>query len=96
MTKDRHSLISQHFTDPSSLSLFVSPSYRERQDFVHNNMSPVKFLFTFLFASLALWLFLLFVSRLVALFLSRVLKASVDFRLCGFRSLKDVKIKFQR
>ncbi|KAK9070488.1 hypothetical protein SSX86_010890 [Deinandra increscens subsp. villosa] len=60
------------------------------------NMSPVKFLFTFLFASVALWLLLLFASRLVALFLSKVLKASVGFRLCGFRRLKDVRIKFER
>ncbi|KAK1432241.1 hypothetical protein QVD17_09136 [Tagetes erecta] len=59
-------------------------------------MSPVKFLFTFLFVSLGLWLVLLFASRLVASFLSRVLKASVDFRLCGFRRLKDVRIKFER
>ncbi|KAJ0735220.1 putative FMP27, GFWDK domain-containing protein [Helianthus annuus] len=59
-------------------------------------MSPVKFLFTFLFVALALWLFLLLVSKLAALFLSRVLKASVGFRLCGFRRLKDVRIDFQR
>ncbi|KAD4586171.1 hypothetical protein E3N88_23772 [Mikania micrantha] len=37
-----------------------------------------------------------FASRLAALFLSRVLKASVGFRLCGFRSFKDVRIKFER
>nr|XP_043614487.1 protein SABRE-like [Erigeron canadensis] len=59
-------------------------------------MSPVKFLFIFLFASVTFWLILLFASRFVASFLSRVLKASVVLRLCGWRSLRDVKIKFER
>lgn len=56
----------------------------------------VTFLFTFLIAAIVLWLILLFASRFAASFLSRILKASVVFRLGGWRSLRDVRIKFQR
>ncbi|KAL7583710.1 hypothetical protein Lser_V15G44672 [Lactuca serriola] len=59
-------------------------------------MSPVKFLFTFLFVSVSIWLILLFTARLVSSILSRVLKASVGFRISGWRCLRDVRIKFER
>ncbi|CAH1450829.1 unnamed protein product [Lactuca virosa] len=59
-------------------------------------MSPVKFLFTFLCVSVSIWLILLFTARLVSSILSRVLKASVRFRISGWRCLRDVRIKFEK
>ncbi|XP_071713691.1 protein SABRE-like [Rutidosis leptorrhynchoides] len=59
-------------------------------------MVLVTLLITFLFLSVIIWIILQFASRFVALFLSRVLKASVVFRLAGWRHLRDVSIKFER
>nr|GEU34142.1 protein SABRE [Tanacetum cinerariifolium] len=59
-------------------------------------MELVTFLFTILITAILLWLILLSASRFAASFLSRILKASVVFKLSGWRSLRDVRIKFQR
>ncbi|CAK9313018.1 unnamed protein product [Citrullus colocynthis] len=58
--------------------------------------SPVKFLFGFLLVSITLWLFFMFASRLVAWILSRVVGASVAFRVGGWKCLRDVVIKFRK
>ncbi|KAI3760743.1 hypothetical protein L1987_51142 [Smallanthus sonchifolius] len=59
-------------------------------------MSPVKFLFTFLFISIILWLLFIFASKLVAWILSRIMKASVAFKVSGWKCLRDVTIKFEK
>ncbi|XP_076926982.1 protein SABRE-like isoform X1 [Bidens hawaiensis] len=59
-------------------------------------MSPVKFLFTFLFISIILWLLFIFASKLVAWILSRIMKASVAFKVSGWKCLSDVTIKFEK
>ncbi|KAF5818651.1 putative FMP27, GFWDK domain-containing protein [Helianthus annuus] len=59
-------------------------------------MSPVKFLFTFLFISIVLWLLFIFASKLVAWILSRIMKASVAFKVGGWKCLRDVTIKFEK
>ncbi|XP_071741750.1 protein SABRE [Rutidosis leptorrhynchoides] len=59
-------------------------------------MSPVKFLFMFLFVSIILWLLFMFASKLVAWTLSRILKASVAFKVSGWKCLRDVIIKFDK
>nr|GEW46246.1 hypothetical protein [Tanacetum cinerariifolium] len=59
-------------------------------------MSPVKFLFTFLFISIILWLLFIFASKLVAWILSRIMKASVAFKISGWKCLRDVTIKFEK
>ncbi|XP_057973448.1 protein SABRE [Malania oleifera] len=58
--------------------------------------SPVKFLFGFLFASIILWLVFIFAARLVAWFLSRIMGASVGFRVGGWKCLRDVVVKFKK
>ncbi|KAL5559945.1 hypothetical protein UlMin_036156 [Ulmus minor] len=58
--------------------------------------SPVKFLFGFLLISITLWLLFIFASRLVAWILSRVVGASVRFRVGGWKCLKDVVVKFNK
>ncbi|CAI9116131.1 OLC1v1017206C1 [Oldenlandia corymbosa var. corymbosa] len=58
--------------------------------------SPAKFLFGFLFVSVILWLIFTFASRLLAWFLSRVLGASVQFRVGGWKCLKDINVKFKK
>ncbi|KAG9130844.1 hypothetical protein Leryth_016988 [Lithospermum erythrorhizon] len=57
--------------------------------------SPAKFLFGFLFISIILWLLFIFASRLVAWVLSRVMGASVEFRVSGWKCLRDVNVKFK-
>lgn len=59
-------------------------------------MSPVKFLFMFLFISIILWLLFIFASKLVAWILSRIMKASVAFKVSGWKCLRDVTIKFEK
>ncbi|CAH1443357.1 unnamed protein product [Lactuca virosa] len=59
-------------------------------------MSPVKFLFTFLFISIILWLLFISASKFVAWTLSRVMKASVAFKVSGWKCLRDVTIKFEK
>nr|XP_043638538.1 protein SABRE isoform X2 [Erigeron canadensis] len=59
-------------------------------------MSPVKFLFTFLFISIILWLLFIFASKLAAWILSRTIKASVAFKVSGWKCLRDVTIKFEK
>ncbi|KAL8261516.1 hypothetical protein R6Q59_025565 [Mikania micrantha] len=59
-------------------------------------MSPAKFLFTFLFISIILWLVFIFASKLVAWILSRIMKASVTFKVSGWKCLRDVTIKFEK
>ncbi|CAI0545806.1 unnamed protein product [Linum tenue] len=58
--------------------------------------SPVKFLYGFLIACITLWLFFIFASRLVAWILSRVVGASVGFRVGGWKCLRDVVVKFKK
>lgn len=58
--------------------------------------SPAKFLFRFLFISIILWVIFIFVARLLAWALSRVVGASVGFRVGGWKCLRDVVVKFQK
>ncbi|KAG8369181.1 hypothetical protein BUALT_Bualt15G0124500 [Buddleja alternifolia] len=58
--------------------------------------SPAKFLFGFLFVSIVLWIIFVFASRLMAWFLSRVLGASVGFRVGGWKCLRDIVLKFNK
>lgn len=58
--------------------------------------SPVKFFSVFLDVSVIGWVVFTFAARLLAWFLSRVLRASVAFRVAGFNCLRDVTIKFSK
>ncbi|KAK8444456.1 hypothetical protein SEVIR_9G137900v4 [Setaria viridis] len=58
--------------------------------------SPVKFFSVFLAVSVVGWVVFTFAARLLAWFLSRVLSASVGFRVAGFNCLRDVTIKFHK
>ncbi|XP_022773030.1 protein SABRE isoform X2 [Durio zibethinus] len=58
--------------------------------------SPVKFLFGFLMVSITLWMFFIFASRLVAWIISRIIGASVGFRVGGWKCLRDVVVKFNK
>ncbi|XP_038714762.1 protein SABRE isoform X2 [Tripterygium wilfordii] len=58
--------------------------------------SPVKFLFVFLLLSIMLWLLFVFASRLVAWILSRLVGASVAFRVGGWKCLRDVVVNFKK
>ncbi|KAF8029833.1 hypothetical protein BT93_E2300 [Corymbia citriodora subsp. variegata] len=58
--------------------------------------SPAKFLFGFLLVSIVLWLLFIFASRLVAWALSRVLGASVAFKVGGWKCLRDIVVKFKK
>ncbi|KAJ4830314.1 hypothetical protein Tsubulata_011289 [Turnera subulata] len=58
--------------------------------------SPVKFLFGFLIVSITLWLLFIFASRLVALLLSRIVGASIGFRVGGWKCLRDIVIKLKK
>ncbi|KAL6893652.1 hypothetical protein ACP4OV_007750 [Aristida adscensionis] len=58
--------------------------------------SPVKFFSVFLAVSVVGWVVFTFAARLLAWFLSRVLSASVVFRVAGFNCLRDVTIKFRK
>ncbi|KAH6798514.1 HYPERSENSITIVE TO PI STARVATION 4 [Perilla frutescens var. frutescens] len=59
-------------------------------------VSPAKFLSGFLFVSVLLWIVFMFASRLLAWILSRVMGASVGFRIGGWKCLRDVVVKFNR
>ncbi|KAF2299809.1 hypothetical protein GH714_003547 [Hevea brasiliensis] len=58
--------------------------------------SPVKFLFGFLMVSITLWMVFIFASRLLAWILSRIVGASVGFRVGGWKCLRDVVVKFKK
>nr|XP_025666597.1 protein SABRE isoform X5 [Arachis hypogaea] len=58
--------------------------------------SPVNFLFGFLLLSITLWLLFIFASGLLAWILSRILGASVGFRVGGWKCLRDVTVKFKK
>eukprot|EP00256_Glycine_max_P062336 XP_014631797.1 protein SABRE isoform X10 [Glycine max] len=58
--------------------------------------SPVNFLFGFLLLSITLWLVFIFASGLLAWILSRILGASVGFRVGGWKCLRDVVVKFKK
>nr|XP_017218041.1 PREDICTED: protein SABRE isoform X2 [Daucus carota subsp. sativus] len=58
--------------------------------------SPVKFLFGFLFISIICWLLFIFASRLLAWILSRIMGASVEFRVGGWKCVRDVVVKFRK
>ncbi|KAK8298128.1 hypothetical protein V6Z12_D05G234400 [Gossypium hirsutum] len=58
--------------------------------------SPVKFLFGFFMISITLWMVFIFASRLLAWILSRIVGASVGFRVGGWKCLKDVIVKFNK
>jgi hypothetical protein len=55
-----------------------------------------KFLFGFLFFTIILWLLIKFASRLLAWILGRVLGASIGFRVSGWKSLRDITVKFKK
>jgi len=54
------------------------------------------FLVKFLYSADMCFLLCRFAARLLAWFLSRVLTASVGFRVAGFNCLRDVTIKFHK
>ncbi|XP_042416673.1 LOW QUALITY PROTEIN: protein SABRE-like [Zingiber officinale] len=58
--------------------------------------SPVKFFSALLVVSSVGWVIFVFASRLLAWFLSRILKASVGLRVAGCNCLRDVTMKFQK
>ncbi|CAN1159441.1 Protein SABRE [Linum perenne] len=58
--------------------------------------SPVKFLFGFLLVCITLWLFFIFASRLVTWILGRILGASIGLRVSGWKSLRDIVVKFKK
>lgn len=58
--------------------------------------SPAKFLFGFLIVSILLWIIFMFASRLLAWALSRILGASVGFRVGGWKCLRDIIVKFNK
>ncbi|KAG8632798.1 protein SABRE isoform X1 [Manihot esculenta] len=58
--------------------------------------SPVKFLFGFLMVSITLWMVFIFASRLLAWILSRIVGASIGFRVGGWKCLRDVVVKFKK
>lgn len=58
--------------------------------------SPVKFLFAFLCISAIGWIIFTFASRLLAWFLSRILGASVGFRVAGCNCVRDINLKFNK
>ncbi|KAK9109067.1 hypothetical protein Sjap_017127 [Stephania japonica] len=58
--------------------------------------SPVKFLFLFFLLSIIGWVIFIFAARLLAWFLSRVMGASVGFRVAGWNCLRDVVVKFKK
>ncbi|GAB2289692.1 hypothetical protein Dimus_024000 [Dionaea muscipula] len=58
--------------------------------------SPSKFLFQFLLFSIILWVIFIFAARLLALALSRIVGASVGFRVGGWKCLRDVVVKFKK
>lgn len=59
-------------------------------------LSPAKFLFGFLFVSVILWLVFTFASRLLNWILSRVMGASVGFKIGGWKCLRDIVVKFRK
>ncbi|KAF8100507.1 hypothetical protein N665_0222s0006 [Sinapis alba] len=58
--------------------------------------SPAKFFFGFLILSIVLWMIFVLCSRFFAWILSRVLGASVVFRVGGWKCLRDVVVKFNK
>ncbi|PKA58310.1 hypothetical protein AXF42_Ash013035 [Apostasia shenzhenica] len=58
--------------------------------------SPVKFLFAFLVVCGVGWIIFTFAARLLAWFLSRILRASVGFKVAGFNCVRDVNVKFDK
>ncbi|XP_072957703.1 protein SABRE isoform X1 [Typha angustifolia] len=58
--------------------------------------SPVKFFSAFLIVSVVGWVVFTFAARLLAWFLSRIMKASVGFRVAGCNCLRDVTVKFRK
>ncbi|KAL9684811.1 hypothetical protein QQ045_022252 [Rhodiola kirilowii] len=59
-------------------------------------VSPSKFLFWFLFTCVVLWLLFIFIVRLVIQLLDRFAGASVEFQIAGWKSLRDVVVKFRK
>uniref|UniRef100_A0A7C9DLQ6 Uncharacterized protein n=1 Tax=Opuntia streptacantha TaxID=393608 RepID=A0A7C9DLQ6_OPUST len=58
--------------------------------------SPANFLFRFLFVSIILWVIFIFAARILAWALSRIVGASVGFRVGGWKCLRDVVLKFKK
>ncbi|KAI3948050.1 hypothetical protein MKX01_014649 [Papaver californicum] len=58
--------------------------------------SPIRFLFLFLLLSVIGWVVFIFAARLLAWVLSRVMGASVGFRVAGWNCLRDVVVKFKK
>ncbi|KAG9440183.1 hypothetical protein H6P81_020348 [Aristolochia fimbriata] len=58
--------------------------------------SPVKFLFTLLITCVFGWIVFIFTARLLAWVLSRVMGASVGFRVAGGNCLRDICVKFKK
>ncbi|XP_010277543.1 PREDICTED: protein SABRE [Nelumbo nucifera] len=59
-------------------------------------LSPVTFLFGFLLISVIAWVIFMFAARLLTWFLSRIMGASVGFRIAGWNCLRDVIVKFKK
>ncbi|KAL9665175.1 hypothetical protein QQ045_020586 [Rhodiola kirilowii] len=59
-------------------------------------VSPVKFLFGFLLVSIVLWLLFISANRLIARILGRLAKATIEFRLGGWKCLREVVVKFEK
>ncbi|CAM8880547.1 unnamed protein product [Rhodiola kirilowii] len=55
-------------------------------------VSPVKFLFGFLLVSIVLWLLFMLIARI----LGRLAKATIEFRLGGWKCLREVVVKFEK
>lgn len=58
--------------------------------------SPVKFLFLLLSICIFGWVLFMFAARLLAWLFSRVLGATVGFRIASFNCLRDVTLKFKK
>ncbi|XP_043712424.1 protein SABRE isoform X1 [Telopea speciosissima] len=59
-------------------------------------LSPVRFLFGLLIISVIAWIIFIFAARLLAWILSRLMGASVGFRVAGWNCLRDVVVKFKK
>lgn len=56
-------------------------------------LKPVSFFLVFCFVG---WVFSMFSARMLAWFLSRLLPASVEFKIAGCNSLRDISLKFRK
>ncbi|KAJ4962833.1 hypothetical protein NE237_022772 [Protea cynaroides] len=59
-------------------------------------LSSVRFLFGFLLVSVIAWVVFMFAATMLAWILSRIMGASVRFRVAGWNCLRDVVVKFNK